>query len=116
MINETRTCIERSVYSKTHPFTFVSKLNQKYTTVLSLSLSLSTSLIYFWSVNIDMSKNCEGMEVGVWDGKKLVMLLVNIVFVKQNINYVLFILFTKLVNCTFAHFYKWENWENCATI
>ena len=34
--------------------------------------------------------------------KKLVMLLVNMVFVKQNINQVLFILFTKLVNCTFA--------------
>ena len=34
--------------------------------------------------------------------QKLVMLLVNIVFVKQNINKVLFILFTKLVNCTFA--------------
>ena len=34
--------------------------------------------------------------------KKLVMLLVNIIFVKQNINQVLFILFTKLVNCTFA--------------
>ena len=33
---------------------------------------------------------------------KLVMVLVNIVFVKQNINQVLFILFTKLVNCTFA--------------
>ena len=30
------------------------------------------------------------------------MLLVNIVFVKQNINQVFFILFTKLVNCTFA--------------
>ena len=47
--------------------------------------------------------------------QKLVMLLVNIVFVKQNINQVLFILFTKLVNCTFAtfsysviwHIYMW---------
>ena len=35
--------------------------------------------------------------------QKLVMVLVNIVFVKQNINQVLFILFTKLVNCTFAN-------------
>ena len=35
------------------------------------------------------------------------MLLVNIVFVKQNINQVLFILFTKLVNCTFAG-YRWH--------
>ena len=31
------------------------------------------------------------------------MLLVNIDFVKQNINLILFILFTKLVNCTFSH-------------
>ena len=37
--------------------------------------------------------------------QKLLMLLVNIVFVKQNINQVLLILFTKLVNCTFASKY-----------
>ena len=35
--------------------------------------------------------------------QKLVMLLVNIGFVKQNVNQVLLILFTKLVNCTFAN-------------
>ena len=34
--------------------------------------------------------------------QELVMLLGNIVFVKQNINQVSLILFTKLVNCTFA--------------
>ena len=45
------------------PFTFCSRLNKKYTTVLSLSLS--ASLIYFWV------GNCEGIEVGVWDGNFL---------------------------------------------
>ena len=59
MSDETRICIERPVYSKTQTLP-LSVVNQKYTTVLSLSLSLSTSLISFWSENIDMSKKLWG--------------------------------------------------------
>ena len=40
------------------PLTFCSRLNQKYITVLSLSLS--TSLISFWLENIDLSKIVRG--------------------------------------------------------
>ena len=48
--------------------------------------------------------------------QKLLMILVNIVFVKENINQVLLIWFTKLVNCTFAAISTHTDMENVTAL
>ena len=64
--DETGTCIECPVYSKTHPFTCCSGLNQK---IQVFCLCLCQHLYFFFGRNtLICPTNCKGMEFGVWGG------------------------------------------------